>query len=94
MGIVEFDCFDNSRVYLCSYMVCISVFYIVSGDVVKFENWHVISGVFKPGLCRETPKSHSFTMRLSFNTEREGGHMVKEWDFEAGNFFKISKKIK
>jgi hypothetical protein len=30
----------------------------------------------------------------SFNTEAEGGRMVKEWDFEAGIFFKKSKKIK
>jgi hypothetical protein len=26
--------------------------------------------------------------------EGKGGRMVKEWDFEAGNFFKNSKKIK
>jgi hypothetical protein len=30
----------------------------------------------------------------SFNTEAEGGRKVKEWDFEAGIFFKNSKKIK
>ena len=45
-------------------------------------------------------KFRSFTMRphstlrpkaSSFNTEAEGGRMVKDWDFEAGIFF--SKKI-
>ena len=28
------------------YLLSTSVFYIVSGDVVKFKNWDVISGVF------------------------------------------------
>ena len=36
-------------------------------------------------------KSHSFTMRPP-STEAEGGRMVKEWDFEAGIFFKNSNK--
>ena len=36
-------------------MVWSSVFYIVSGDIMKSLNWDVISGVFEPVLCRETP---------------------------------------
>ena len=30
----------------------------------------------------------------SFNTEAQRGRMVKEWDFDAGIFFRNSKKIK
>jgi hypothetical protein len=50
------------------------------------QSWTFYSfRVLKKNSRLKIPLLHHAT---SFNTEAKGGRMVKEWDFEAGIFFK------